>query len=191
MSSLGPEPEPVSSDELAVLLRFLGRLWLCDFDAPLRAQLLGPLSDAWCEIGGALPTESLDELQADYCRLFAHPQTYVAPIQSVWTTGQLDGPPAQSMRRYAKETGYADAVSMDEIADHLGLQLDLAGWMLAHASSAAMGDDTSIVREVMAQFVAEHLGWCEPMFERVGNEGETDFYRCLTDVTRGMIDEVR
>ena len=177
--------EVVPVDEMAILLRFLGRLWLRELDAASRSELLGEMAEPWQALGGSLPTESLEDLQADFCQLFSHPKSYIAPFQSVWTTGQLDGRPAQSMRQYLRETGYESQIGVDEVSDHLGLQLDLAGWMLSQVGSEGDG----LVQEVATRFVAEHLSWPLPMLERGElSVAQTDFYRSLMRITRDTLE---
>lgn len=175
------------TEDLGTLLRFLGKLWLHELDAPTRGELLGSLAEPWQSVGGALPKASLKDLQADFCQLLANPKTYVAPFQSVWQTGQLDGPSAQSMRRYLKETGYRDEYPTDEVPDHFGLQLDLAGWMLSKATGGV--DEADVVNAVAAQFVSDHVRWGLHMLERAEVAAASDFYRGLIHVTRRMVEE--
>lgn len=178
-------PETKKS-ELGTILRFVAGLWLRDLDDSIQSQLRGPLSESWQSLGGVLPDSSIEELQADYCRLFANPQSYVAPFQSVWTTGQLDGLPAVSMRRYLKETGYLEehGANRHEVPDHLGLQLDLAGWMWGHA------EIDELINEVATRFSIEHLRWPKAMLDRVEGEAETQFYCGLAIVTRSCLEFV-
>ncbi len=184
-TSLISEPPQPTPTQLSLLFRFAARLWLRELDQPTLDELGGPLSETWTAIGGVIPNESLEDLQADFCQLLAHPKSYIAPFQSVWTTGELGGPSVSSMQNWMSETGYAAEVAVDEISDHLGVQLDLYGWMIGR--EAVNESCQSIVSEVANRFAMEHLRWTDNLLQRACEVATTEFYRSVASVTRELL----
>lgn len=171
-----------SLDAVSVLLRFVAGLWLRPLDAATFSALQGPLAEPWQEMGGTLPTGSLEQIETEFCALFSNPQTYWAPFESVWLMGQLEGPSVRSMRAYLVQSGYAREVGTSDVPDHLGVQLDLAGWMLTQVA-----ENPDIVRDVVERFAAEHLQWVGPLLDRLENQTTSAFYASLAQVTRGLL----
>ena len=173
------------ADERAILFRFASRLWLRELDQPTLKQLQGPLSESWQSIGGKAPVSTLENLQADFCQLLTHPKSYVAPFQSVWTSGQLGGSSVSSMRNWMSETGYLTQVAVEEIPDHLGVQLDLYGWMTSR--KAESGEDQPVVVEVTRRYAQQHLSWTGKLLEQATAAANTKFYRSVISVTRDLL----
>ena len=182
MISESPELSPLQH---SLLFRFVARLWLRELDQTTLEELRGPLCEAWKAIGGAIPNATLEDLQADFCQLLAHPKTYIAPFQSVWTTGELGGPSMSSMQNWLSETGYAAEFTVDEISDHLGVQLDLYGWMTG--CEAENESDQELVSTVTNRFAQEHLTWTDSLLERANDVATTEFYRSVVSVSHKLL----
>jgi TorA maturation chaperone TorD len=113
----------------------------------------------------ALAGDPLD-LQRDFVRLFLSPTGAVLPP---WQSARDDpprlmGPAHESAARWFARWGVAPRAP-GEPADHLGLLLNFAGFLLEQEASA----------EELAAFHQEHLGWVPPFCERIAAEARHPF----------------
>ncbi len=186
-----PTETKVSSNltELAASCRMVAGFWLNEVDQQTLALLRTPhVREAWIGSGGLMPddgsisAETLNRLAADYCQLLIGPKEHLPPVQSVWSDHVFQSKAAASSRRFYQL--YADYQRPRSIDDHLGCQLHFAGFLLDQVNH----DETAI--EVLAAFEREHLGWAEPLLDRVTQKADTDFYRGLAVVTGRLIKEL-
>ena len=87
------------------------------------------------------------------------------------------------------ETGYAAEVTVDEISDHLGVQLDLYGWMIGRETENE--SDEELVLKVASYFATEHLTWTDNLLQRARDVATTEFYRSTVNVTRTILKAIR
>ena len=180
------------------LYRLLGRLWLREVDAPLLNQLSdGVLGEAFVAAGGVSPGlvtgETVETLAVDYCQLFLGPSGHFPPYQSVWEAGQFEGEAANSVREYAEVVRYDPAgVLPGGMVDHLGVQLDLMGHLLA---GGVEGDDgvaaeaeDNVIEEVSNAFYSSHLAWPETLLSATKERAKTEFYRSMLTLTGAFLD---
>lgn len=173
------------SSELAPVYGFIGGLWLRE---PTQGDL-----ETWNTVCSAMPglpsetvsvSEPLDNLHAEYCRLFVGPKDHLPPIQSVWQTGQLGGPSAISMERYVEHSGFTRSdAEFQTPADHIGVQLQLFGWLLAQPTVS----ETTVAAEVLREYHAAHLCWPEELLGRVAVAAEAELFRQLAIVTEQLV----
>ena len=178
------QSEP-SLEERAAVYDLLARLWQSEIDAPLKAALnQEPIASQWRQCGGVLPQETIEALAVDFCQLFIGPKDSIAPIQSVWSEGQLQGPSAAAMQRFL-------SLRLDDrwdatIPDHLGVQLALQGEFLR-----ALADATPVqkieLESLIDVFFENHLTWPEPLFEAAIRKAQTEFYRGMVKLTRDFL----
>jgi TorA maturation chaperone TorD len=120
--------------ERSLVYRLLARLW-AEEPGELLAQLASePLLSAWQQLGGVLPDHTSDEVRAsldeDYCRLFVGPRNHLPPIQSVWTSGELDTGVTASLREFDTVVGFDEPWDFAIIPDHLGNEMWAMGQIL-------------------------------------------------------------
>lgn len=156
------------------------------------------LLEAWSKgQSGQIAEETLDELRADYTRLFIGP-------------GRVIAPPWESVHRnvdrllFQEETLQVrdwyrrfqlEAVSLHrEPDDHVGLELNFLSNLATVAAEAAENrDEVTLSRLIAAEraFLAEHpVNWVPMWCELVVREAHTDFYRGVALVTRGALAEL-
>ena len=179
----GPSTEDLAAR--AGVYELLSRLWLYEVDAALLSELSdGPLAAAWSELGGpSIEVSQLEDLATEYCRLFVGPRDQVAPFQSVWETGQHGGQAVASMRE-CLELLSEPVAKLEEIPDHLGVQLLLMGVFLR----CLAGDpDSEDLQDVVEGFAEEHLRWPAEMLDAATAKSEMPFYRFLIDATRQFL----
>ncbi len=173
--------------ELAGIYHFLGRLWLRELDEQthLQWQSLLPSIPGFDE-STAEADQDIETLQVEFCRLFIGPKDHLPPYQSVWQTGQLGGPASISMERFLETSGFqSNDNHHDTPPDHLGLQLQLFGWLLQHQATS---DDVAS-GEVLAVFHQAHLTWPVEFLSRVAVAAETEFYRQLASTTLHLVSQ--
>jgi TorA maturation chaperone TorD len=138
---------------------------------------------------------NLDELRADYTRLFVGPGKIIAPP---WESAQVDEErltfqeETLAVRAWYARFGLQVVRLYSEPDDHVGLELAF----LAHMTQLALAaeNDPARQREILAAeraFVAEHVqkwvpGWCA----QVVGQARTDFYRGVARVTAGVVAEL-
>lgn len=170
----------------AGVYELLSRLWLYEVEAELLADLTsGPLAAAWSEFGGpSIEASQLDDLAVEYCRLFVGPRDQVPPFQSVWETGQHGGEAVASMRE-CLELLSEPVPKLDEIPDHLGVQLFLMGVFLRCLAADPTSED---LQDIVEGFAAEHLNWPTKMLDAAAAHSETEFYGFLIETTRQFLE---
>lgn len=160
----------------------LGQWWRHEIDTnQLKTLQQEPLRFAWTELGGALPTESVEELAIEYCRLFIGPRDHLPPLQSVWQRAELDSETVGSMQEFAKLVGYHTSES---ILDHLGVQLDLMSYLLRRVRQEP---EKTLHQEIADEFFCRHLTWPEPLLAATVRNATYDFYRSLAELTRDFL----
>jgi TorA maturation chaperone TorD len=189
LSETGADSNDLDSNDLAAragVYELFSRLWLYELDAEMLAELAdGSLASAWCELGGPTSDDAdVEALATEYCRLFVGPRDQVAPFQSVWETGQHGGQAVASMRE-CLELLSEPVPKLDEIPDHLGVQLFLMGVFLRCLAADPTSED---LQDIVEGFAAEHLTWPAKMLDAAAARSETPFYSFLIDTTRQFLD---
>ena len=137
---------------------------------------------------------AIEQLEVDYCQIFVGPKNHLPPFQSVWQTGQLSGKPIDSMRQLVDISGYdIDNSPTGTMLDHLGLQLDVMGHILAQlAMSSPESDRWTDISRLANHFFATHLQWPKKLVATASTRATTDFYRSAILMTGGFLNsEVR
>ena len=162
---------------LGALARLWSRIWLQEID------------EEWvrcCEEtvwSGVLPLpegdrldDQLDALAVDYCGLFAHPTSSRPPVQSVWVSDRYEGEPSEQVRWWFACAGYdRPALGRTVPDDHIGIQIDLAGHLLADHQPWRQQGET--LREMLADYYQSHLAWSQALWRQVEQKATTAFYR--------------
>ena len=184
-----PALPSLESDELhalAGLYRLLAGFLLRELDGELLAHLQTPdVRAAYLAAGGVLPEiddpTQLEQLAADYCQLFIGPADHLPPYESVWRAGRFEGQAAQAMARFVEIAGGDDTFPAGVMRDHLGIQLEVMGRVLAAAADATQSRREHL--ELAQTFFARHLTWPARLLDRAHRQAATDVYRALTSLT--------
>ena len=181
--------EPNDCLQLAAVYELLSCLWLEELNAErLKALGSSELRQAIESLGGSVPAEAnaemVETLAIDYCQLFIGPKDQLAPIQSVYKSGQFQSPTAASCNRfYEMVSGYE---LKSTFPDHLGVQLGFMSFVL---NQAAHSESREAYLEIGTQFNDKHLGWTADYLNAVEEKATTDFYRGLAIITRVFLNE--
>ena len=182
-----------SAGELAArscTYRVLAKLWLRELNPhDLRTLQIPPLRNAFVAAGGVLPEDGdarrLEQLAEDYCHLFIGPANHLPPYQSVWQSGRFDGDAAESMDTFMQIVAYDEAAGVRRtMSDHLGVQLDVMGFMM-HRLSVESTDAAAnrCLSEMIPAFFAAHLCWPSRLLHLAGQMAGTRFYRSVIAMT--------
>ena len=192
-----PIQPPMSADESAArsgVYRLLGRLWLREIDqASLRELGTPPLRDLFIQAGGILPAsddrDTVEQLAIDYCQLFVGPTAHLPPFQSVWESGQFQSGLTTSVQTFVEITAYpAESLPSGSMLDHLGIQLDVMGHILALRSLDAVDEETdSEILELANAFLTRHLRWAGDLLKAAAGRATTEFYRSTIQLTRDFL----
>lgn len=145
---------------------------------------------------GALDPEFI-ALRGDYTRLFIGPGKLPA---IPWESAALD-PDRQlfqqrtlDVRRWYRRFGLEPVRLYNEPDDHVGLELAFLAHLAQQALAALDQDDQVRLNELLAaqrEFLAAHpLQWIPAWCSQVEASAETDFFRGLARVTRGVLAEL-
>ena len=176
---------PHSTFYLGEISRLLGRLWLREMDVATLEAMSGPdFRGLYESLGGFVPTDisadSVEELAVAYCELLIGPKGHISPVQSVWTTDQLQSDTSASMNRFFELVpGYQ---AQSSLADHVGVQLDFAGVLLQVEDEGVDG--------IINVFAQQHLDWINKFLQQVESKTDSEFYLGLARVTRSRIGSI-
>ena len=186
-----------STAELAAtshVYSLLARLWLKEVDAPL-IQLLreSDLGEAWRAAGGVIPSiDEIEELAAEYCRLFVGPKNHLAPFQSLWQDGQLQTRIASSVSQFADLLDYRVPPQYPAtMIDHLGVQLDIMGHAIARLTDQHSSEPQALAEEVLREFHARHLVWADRLLSAGAERASSSFYRSMIGLTAEFLQSQR
>ncbi|MFK8113687.1 MAG: molecular chaperone [Rubripirellula sp.] len=163
----------------------LSRYWLRELDADTLFRLQQePLKSAFQELGGTVPTESIEDLAIEYCRLFVGPREQLPPIQSVWKHAELESECAVSVREFANLIGYES--SSESMFDHLGIQLDMMSHVLRQLRQT---EGAEPYQEIAGEFYRRHLVWpIEKFLPAITERADLTFYSSLARVTQQFLE---
>ena len=178
--------------------RLIARLWLYEVDQELLQRLLAPpLSQPFVEAGGLLPSDAdeqtVEDLSIDYCQIFIGPSGHLPPYQSVWETGQLQGSTIESMQQYINIAGYVvEAIPSRAMLDHLGIQLDVMGYVLEQVASGQFDSEAlEGLQDFAISFFERHLSWPKDLLDGASSRATTDFYRSVIAMTQDFLESER
>lgn len=177
-----------SAVQFAAVFQLLGRLWLTEVNLETLQEMgTNPFLGAYEELGGYLPNEigeqTTEQLAVEYCSLLIGPKGQISPVESVWTSDQLQSNSASSMHRFFELLpGYQPQSSF---ADHIGVQLDFAGSLLL-----SQEDPDGKAEEILNHFVTTHFAWIDDFLKEIVARSQSDFYRGVARVTMNLIDQL-
>lgn len=162
----------------------LSRMWLQEVDAEFVGQLQGPFGDAFRSAGGWVPSDDdIDEMAAEYCRLFIGPKNHLPPFQSVWAQGTLQSEISNSVQSFADAVRY-QPTSQASMPDHLGTQLDI----MSHALQLSAEDpENGELEELSEEFYRRHLTWPFKLFSTAKERSEHAFYSSMVEMTDSFL----
>ena len=167
----------------------LSRLLISEVDVENLKLCQSPLRESFIEIGGWLPSSldsrTVEELSHDFCQLFIGPSGHFPPYQSVWQYGQFQSQTIVSMEKYCNIARFTPSAS-HLMLDHLGVQMEWMGHVLAQVSSRSPTDRETIV-EFANAFSNDHLQWPESMLCAAEETALTTFYRSNLKLIRQFL----
>lgn len=184
----------VDSERLhrSLVYELLGRLWAQEPGDLLHQLAEEPLASAWRDLGGTIPQRTDDStrtsLDEDYCRLFIGPSGHLPPLQSVWTTGELDRGVKASLSHFESVVDFALPWNFVNMPDHLGNEL----WAMARILSKSAnltGADAEIADDLARQFFIRHLDWADPLLNAVIQREHHRFYGTVASITLQFLDD--
>jgi TorA maturation chaperone TorD len=177
------------------ILLLASRMFAEEIDAPLLAGLLGAteagtpgdvslvLLDAPI---ASFPREvALEELSAEFCRLFIGPNPPCPPYASMHRSGVLlGGRSARSVEQFMAEHGIALAAPFRIAAsDHVAVELSVLAWLSEHDARREQS------ARACEAFLADHLlTWAPAYLRRVATCAKWAPYRTLSAVTASLLE---
>ncbi len=141
--------------------------------------------------------ELLEDLRADYTRLFIGPGKVLAPPWESVHFGRerlTFQERTLQVRRWYARFGLQCEKLYNEPDDHVGLELAFVAHLSSLATQAVeQGDNETLAKYLDAQgaFLSEHLlTWVGTWCAQVLRESHTDFYRGIALIVRGVLAEL-
>jgi TorA maturation chaperone TorD len=166
----------------------LARLWIQELDTELLEALRnGGLGRAYHAAGGIPPatpdaSQTLDDLQIDYCRLFIGPQGHHPPVQSIWQEGRFEGNAAVALGRIVDGLDIDTPCDASLPHDHIGNILALIGSLLMAVDTRPECRDADL-QDLFVELFFEHAAWIPEFARSSSPRCDTEFYRGLMSVT--------
>lgn len=150
------------------------------------------------EYVNSLRTEDLDDLAADYAKVFLAAGDAAGhaafPYESVYVDKkhQVGGSTAMKMKALYLERGFEPDPSMYRtMDDNIGLILEYMAILCEELLKASDADDSEKGKELLSEqkkFVKKHLtNWVFSFTSDIMKFAETDFYRGIAKITNGFI----
>ena len=177
---------------LAPIFELLGTVWLREVDETIIEVWNGAsefIAEVLHEPAVVLESGQLEHLATEYCRLFIGPKQHFPPIQSIWTSGQLDGNSTKSMRLYRERLGCGEGSGEGVTPDHLGVQMQLFAILLRGVSVDSLQANEIPAVDVITEFAAAHLTWDDDLLKGV-IASSADFYNQVARLTQLLLSEV-
>lgn len=170
--------------------RLLAMLWASELTLPsLQVLTSDPVRTLWMSCGGNDPDgleQQLEHLAENYCRLFIGPAGHLPPIQSVWTSGELQSDVATSLGEIAECCGFESPWS-DLLPDHLANELQLMSLALAKTSLESEPTSVAAAQDLTGTLFASHIQWAIPFLQQVRDRDVDGFYCHLAAITHSFI----
>ena len=135
---------------------------------------------------------SYENLRIDYTRLFLGPYDIRSkPYGSVYLDGSniVMGDTTMAALALYREGGFVIAEAFTEVPDHIIVELEFLYLLNARLGDAHVeNDERDRLSTLEHRFLHEHLGrWVTPFTDIMQRGSHTDFYRKLSDLTRGFV----
>jgi len=173
-------------ESLAGVYRLLAAFWGEELTtAQLKLLDASQAAELWQALGGMDPRtsgHSLDDLAETYCRLFIGPTGHISPIQSVWTSGELQSHVVKGVTEFASICQYTSPWQ-GMLPDHLANELQVMAVILEAIPSVSSATDVRDAADLARGFRNQHLRWPVPFFDQVMSRDADGFYGSLARLT--------
>lgn len=145
--------------------------------------------------------DTLETIRRDHMELFRVPLArYLPPFEAVHRDervvegekvgGMLMGPSTVAVKQLYAAAGADLDGAVEELPDHIGLELAFMAHLCDQERAAHEADDTEgakLARAYQTVFVTDHLiPWVPTYCEAVDRRAESDWYRAVARVTAGL-----
>ncbi len=166
-------------------------------DQPEVQEGLALLQD-WMEgARSGMTADAFEALCVDYTRLLLGPGEVIAPPwESVYYNDErlVFQEQTVQVRQWYRRFGLEIAHLYQEPDDHIGLELAFVAHLAQNAYAALEAQEQDEFRNVLAaqrEFLSEHLlTWAPVWCDRVVSEANTDFFKGIALLTKGVLAEI-
>lgn len=151
----------------------------------------------WTAHPDSSPSALFDDVRADYTRLFIGlDRVLAAPWESVYFNDErlLFQVQTQQVRQWYLRYGLESENLHKEPDDHIGLELGFLAHLAQRGLQAIDQNDPAAFEDALAAqrgFLAEHLlKWASAWCDQVLAHAQTEFYRGIALLTRGVLTEL-
>ncbi len=137
----------------------------------------------------------LEDLAAEYTRLFLGPGRHVRPFAATYLDGEsasLCGPTTAWVRDFMERAGFELAPGHRNLPDHVFVEMEFMARMAAREAEAVEAGDSAAAsqsRHIQREFLETHLGrWLPRFCARAAEDADLSFYRELARLAGHFLD---
>ena len=138
--------------------------------------------------------EVLEELAAEFARLFLGPGNHISPHESVQINdqgGSLWGAETVAVKGFIEAAGFVITDQSPNLPDHLSVELDFLSHLAKlESESWRQGDLTATGNTLdwQADFIANHIGkWVDKFCKKIAERRALPFYQLFSEVLKQFI----
>ena len=133
-----------------------------------------------------------ENLVQEYHDLFKVPLSkYVAPYESVYRDGHLNGQSAIDVKKIYHRLGFQIPHEYYELSDHIGIELAFMATLCKEEHKAWKEKNVKLVRsfgEIEERFLKEHIAcWLPKLCNTICEKTKVNFYICMAEITLDFV----
>ena len=133
-----------------------------------------------------------ENLVQEYHDLFKVPLSkYVAPYESVYRDGHLNGQSAIDVKKIYHRLGFQIPHEYYELSDHIGIELAFMATLCKEEHKAWKEKNVKLARslwEIEEKFLKEHIAcWLPKLCNTICEKTKVNFYICMAEITLDFV----
>lgn len=133
-----------------------------------------------------------ENLIQEYHDLFKVPLSkYIAPYESVYRDGHLNGQSAIDVKKIYHRLGFQIPHEYYELSDHIGIELAFMATLCREEHKAWKEKNARLARslcDIEERFLKEHIAcWLSKLCNTICEKTKDNFYSCMAEITLGFV----
>jgi len=133
-----------------------------------------------------------ENLVQEYHDLFKVPLSkYVAPYESVYRDGHLNGQSAIDVKKIYHRLGFQIPHEYYELSDHIGIELAFMATLCKEEHKAWKGKNAKLARslcDIEERFLKDHIAcWLSKLCNTICEKTKDNFYICIAEINLDFV----
>src|SRR3989339_1086315 len=134
----------------------------------------------------------LENIVQEYHDLFKVPLSkYVAPYESVYRNGHLNGQSAMDVNKIYKRLGFQIPHEYYELPDHIGIELAFLATLCKEEQKAWKEKNAKLARslcDIEERFLKDHIAcWLSKLCNTICEKTKDNFYICIAEINLDFV----